>query len=70
MYKEQYATYQMLPGTDTWESLDFELVDYAIDYTGFKEYVSYFKAGMKINFKLEMLLKQLVEYILPTLSHM
>ena len=69
--KEQYEkTYQFKSDIETWESLDFELVDYAVDYTGFKEYVSYFKAGNKINFKLEMLLKQLVENIMPSLSHM
>lgn len=36
-------------------TLGFEIVDYAIDYIGFKKNVTYFEAGNEINYKLEIM---------------
>jgi hypothetical protein len=41
-------------------SLGFEVVDYAVEYIGFKNHVSYFRAGNKENFKLEVMIRQLL----------
>jgi hypothetical protein len=38
-------------------SLGFEIVDYAIDYIGFKHAVTSFKAGDKENYKLEIMIR-------------
>lgn len=46
----------------TQKTLGFEIVDYAIDYIGFKKNVSYFEAGNLLNFKLEIMLKNVIDY--------
>lgn len=43
------------------ESLHFELVDYAVDYIGWKNKVSSYKPGLSENYRLERILKNLVD---------
>eukprot|EP00347_Sterkiella_histriomuscorum_P022397 403330634 len=47
------------------KTLGFEIVDYAIDYIGFKKSVIYFEAGNQENFKLEIMIRQLITYESP-----
>ena len=49
-------------------TLGFEIVDYAIDYIGFKKNVNYFKAGDIENFKLEIIIRQIINYESPQLT--
>ncbi len=49
----------------TQKTLGFEIVDYAIDYIGFKKQVSYFEAGNVLNYKLEIMLRNLIQYETP-----
>jgi hypothetical protein len=39
------------------KTLGFEIVDYAIDYVGFKKSVTYFEAGNNLNFKIEIMIR-------------
>ena len=43
-------------------SLGFEIVDYAIDYIGFKNKVTYIPSGQKENYKIETMVKHLINY--------
>lgn len=48
-------------------SLGFEIVDYAFEYIGFKQWVTSYKAGNKENYKLETMIRQLIYYEDPML---
>ena len=43
-------------------SLPFELVDYALEYIGFKRSVNFYEAGNKENFKIEVILYKLINH--------
>jgi hypothetical protein len=45
---------------DKLESLYFELVDYAVEYIGWKRKISYYKPGLPENFKIEIVLKKII----------
>ncbi|CDW79076.1 uridine kinase [Stylonychia lemnae] len=47
------------------KTLGFEIVDYAIEYIGFKKSVTYFEAGNQENYKLEIMIRQLINYESP-----
>ena len=47
------------------KTLGFEIVDYAIEYIGFKKSVTYFEAGNQENYKLEIMIRQLISYESP-----
>ncbi|TNV78732.1 hypothetical protein FGO68_gene8479 [Halteria grandinella] len=46
-------------------SLGFEIVDYAIGYNGFGPKVTNYAAGNKMNFKLEIMIRQLINFEAP-----
>ena len=46
-------------------SLGFEIVDYAIEYIGFKSSITSYPAGNKENYKLEIMIRQLLNYESP-----
>lgn len=41
-------------------SLPFELVDYALEYIGYKKKVNYYEAGNTENYKIEMILSYII----------
>lgn len=43
-------------------------MDYAVDYIGFKKVVNYFKPGDIENYKLEIIIRQLIFYESPQLT--
>ena len=47
------------------DSLPFELVDYAVDYIGFKNKLTYYKPGDAENYKLETILIKMIENKMP-----